>query len=642
MNSHPLRLTTLILFTSLQLTACGGGGGGGNTNSNEASVNDNVIKDADRDIISDTADNCPNVPNTNQLDTDRDLLGDECDDDIDNDTLTNGQELTLGTNPSVADSDADGINDNVDVFPLDPKYTHESDSDKIPDDLDNCPVVANPEQDDTDHDSLGDVCDDDIDNDTLKNDVEVRHGTDPTRADTDGDGSSDKVDPHPLDFLNREDTDDDYIADVIDNCKRTSNVDQKDLDNDGSGDACDPILPVSQFDFGSRSYLAVTHSSDDYVTSPVLFQKRDQDNFTLVTNFHNRYSGNKFSATVVKNGVVTSTQLRESLDEGCFSNSEPVYANNDAYLQTKCGFIKYSGTTGEVKFTENMYWKSGFVKRNPKTGHIYTEENAGLSIYDADINLLSRVRIPNYYPVNDIDFESNRVVSNGYYWDIKTPDKLQQFEGLFDDSVPKLAFIPLPARARFTNDSVEVDHAGICYTQTVQMCRQRYSIEEKSYGPLESISTLTAAESYGDAYPHFFYDSKGNLHLVELLHNGEQSKLRISSNEGGQWHLLASLNGINERDLPRYPYDTLHVAPNGDLYFYTKGSEKIRFFFFKKQMDGYAGELVLVDANELQMAGQDIFTDPRGGVYLVIYGVGKDEAYFSALQLYNLRVGSTQ
>ncbi|MBI5486598.1 MAG: thrombospondin type 3 repeat-containing protein [Deltaproteobacteria bacterium] len=71
----------------------------------------------------------------------------------------------------------------------------DGDGDTVPDDVDNCPLVANPDQTDTDGDTLGDACDDD----------------------DDGDG----------------------IADVLDNCALVANPDQLDTDGDTVGDPCD-------------------------------------------------------------------------------------------------------------------------------------------------------------------------------------------------------------------------------------------------------------------------------------------------------------------------------------------------------------------------------------------------------------------
>jgi subtilisin family serine protease len=67
--------------------------------------------DADGDDWNHDADNCPQIFNPLQQDSDGDGLGNECDPDIDGDGLGNTEEQTYGADPYNADSDGDGLGD---------------------------------------------------------------------------------------------------------------------------------------------------------------------------------------------------------------------------------------------------------------------------------------------------------------------------------------------------------------------------------------------------------------------------------------------------------------------------------------------------------------------------------------------------
>lgn len=67
----------------------------------------------------------------------------------------------------------------------------DADGDGYNHDTDNCPLVSNADQLDTDGDKFGNACDADDDNDGLSDAFEISIGTNPLLADTDGDGLSD-------------------------------------------------------------------------------------------------------------------------------------------------------------------------------------------------------------------------------------------------------------------------------------------------------------------------------------------------------------------------------------------------------------------------------------------------------------------
>lgn len=156
-----------------------------------------------------------------EQDTDHDGLKNSVDSDMDGDGVLNEKD-TFPLDPKEwEDTDGDGIGDNADL---------DADNDGVPDKSDDCPKDPT-ESTDTDHDTICNIKDTDDDNDGLLDTQEEQIGTDPLKADTDGDGVLDGKDAFPLDPKEWIDTDKDHIG---------NNTDIDD-DNDGIPDTTDPF-----------------------------------------------------------------------------------------------------------------------------------------------------------------------------------------------------------------------------------------------------------------------------------------------------------------------------------------------------------------------------------------------------------------
>lgn len=158
----------------------------------------------------------PGFPNNNESY----LAGDVCDPDDDDDGVPDiSDNCQFTANPDQTDTDGDTLGD-----PCDP----DDDNDGILDGADNCQLISNNNQADADTDGVGDLCD--------------------TCTDTDGDGFGNPGFPAntctpdncPLVANSSQaDFDADQVGDACDNCPVNSNPLQEDQDGDSKGDACD-------------------------------------------------------------------------------------------------------------------------------------------------------------------------------------------------------------------------------------------------------------------------------------------------------------------------------------------------------------------------------------------------------------------
>jgi hypothetical protein len=123
----------------------------------------------------DSVDNCRDVVNPDQLDSDHDDVGNACETDDDNDgVLDKADNCPTIANPDQKDKDVDGIGDACDLCPdlhstnntdtdndgLANPCDPDDDNDSVPDAPDNCPLVPNTDQLDLNHNGVGGACED--------------------------------------------------------------------------------------------------------------------------------------------------------------------------------------------------------------------------------------------------------------------------------------------------------------------------------------------------------------------------------------------------------------------------------------------------------------------------------------------------
>ncbi|QIB74017.1 helix-turn-helix domain-containing protein [Halogeometricum borinquense] len=174
------------------------------------------------------------------------------DGDIDDDGLSNKEEVNGKTGFRTADTDDDGLNDGeeVNTHGTDPTKS-DSDSDNLGDSLEVSTYNTNPTDPHTDSDNLKDGVEvneystsptnDDTDDDGLSDAAEIRtYNTNPNKADTDGDSLSDgaEINTHETN-ASKPDTDNDNLADAIEVEETNTNPNKPDTDSDGLKDGAE-------------------------------------------------------------------------------------------------------------------------------------------------------------------------------------------------------------------------------------------------------------------------------------------------------------------------------------------------------------------------------------------------------------------
>lgn len=187
----------------------------------------------------------------------------------------------------------------------------DTDLDGIPDTSDNCPLIANQDQKDTDGDGIGDVCDI----------VEP--------VDTDGDG----------------------IIDSNDNCPTVPNPDQLDTDGDGKGDVCDVPTQEQVIIKDSIKNTTAFGELNELFPNQTEFVKDYRGNYTVANMFDNvvdngvsvwsEYNNSGFAVTLKENNTIDKL-CNVTLDifnggDGRITPYEIIIENNNGTLTTFSG-----------------------------------------------------------------------------------------------------------------------------------------------------------------------------------------------------------------------------------------------------------------------------------------------------------------
>jgi hypothetical protein len=276
------------------------------------------------------------------LDSDQDGTGNNADLDDDNDGVADSNDDFPLDASETTDLDGDGVGNNADAFPNDSSETIDSDSDSVGDNSDNCPNTANSEQLNTDGDLLGNICDDDDDNDGLNDQYDAFPLDASEQVDSDEDGVGDNADAFPNDSSETLDTDNDGIgnnADTDDDGDYISDSDEAsngtnplltDTDGDGVGDNAD-VFPNDPTESADTDLDGVGDNADVFPNDAS--ETSDSDSDGTGDNSDAFPNNALYSVDSDSDGMPDAWEIRYGLD--------PIDASDASSDQDKDGISAY-------------------------------------------------------------------------------------------------------------------------------------------------------------------------------------------------------------------------------------------------------------------------------------------------------------
>ena len=248
--------------------------------------------------------------------------------DTDNDGIFDVDDnCPLVVNPDQLDSNNDGIGD---------ACSGDTDEDGIIDALDNCVFIQNPNQEDENDDGIGDACSDLDEDGLLDSEDNCPLNSNPNQEDENNDGIGDAC----------SDLDDDGIIDGDDNCPLFANPNQSDSDGDNIGDTCDATAlfdssETSIYIGDQVSFLSTSTGSINFHEWTLEGGNPNTSNETSLDVTYNSI-GNFDVSLYVSNGVYEDTYNAENFVNVCYNKS---FENNQWNDWISNGWAFSSSTT---------------------------------------------------------------------------------------------------------------------------------------------------------------------------------------------------------------------------------------------------------------------------------------------------------
>ena len=243
-----------------------------------------------------------NIETFTALDTDKDGTINALDIDDDDDGLDTSTELLLGTNPLLADTDGDGIPDNLEIGEL----------------------INQPLDKDSDGtiDALDDTDNTDTDGDGLSDELEAKLGTNPKNSDSDGDGIEDNEEigadnSKPLDtdengVINALDTDDDGDGLLT---QFESTIGTNPLSKDSDDDSIEDAKEVGD------DHVNIIDTDGDGIINPL---DADDDNDSLQTRLELTLKTDPLKADTDADGINDAQEIGSDYKNPIDSDSDGI------------------------------------------------------------------------------------------------------------------------------------------------------------------------------------------------------------------------------------------------------------------------------------------------------------------------------